>query len=149
MLMDALRLAPEVHAVVAGEDVAKEAAPQPNVEVISRSLTDEEFRTLIARCAAVILPYERANQSGVLATAFRAARPVIATAVGAFAEYVDDGRNGILVEPGDPTALAAAMRELRGDTELARSLAEQARRTWDEHMAPQAAARRIVDALRR
>ena len=44
--------------------------------------------------------------------------PVIATRVGGVPEIVRDGENGLLVEPGDPIALAAAIRRFLDDTEL-------------------------------
>ncbi len=52
--------------------------------------------------------------------------PVIATAVGGVPEVVRDGENGLLVPPGDPDALAAAIRRFFGDDELRRRLAERA-----------------------
>jgi glycosyltransferase involved in cell wall biosynthesis len=53
-------------------------------------------------------------------------RPVIASRIGALAEVVDDGRNGVLVPPGDVEALAQALRRL-GDPEEARRMAEATR----------------------
>lgn len=44
--------------------------------------------------------------------ALAAGRPVIAAADGALPEVVEDGRSGILVNPGDPRALAGALRQL-------------------------------------
>ncbi|WP_425844462.1 glycosyltransferase [Agrococcus sp. TSP3-2-1] len=41
-----------------------------------------------------------------------AARPLVATAAGGPLELVDDGETGLLVEPGDVGALAAALRRL-------------------------------------
>ena len=40
--------------------------------------------------------------------------PVVATRVGGLAEVVDDGVTGLLVEPGEPDALAAAVLEVLG-----------------------------------
>jgi glycosyltransferase involved in cell wall biosynthesis len=48
-----------------------------------------------------------------------AARPVIATRVGGVPDLVDEGVNGLLVEPGDPEALAAAAAQLLDDPERA------------------------------
>jgi 2-deoxystreptamine N-acetyl-D-glucosaminyltransferase/2-deoxystreptamine glucosyltransferase len=91
------------------------------------------FRT----AAAVILPYVSGWNSGVLASAFGYGCPVIATRVGGFDEVVEDGRTGLLVPPGDVTALAAAMDRVLGDPALAGSLAEGAqaagrRASWSE-----------------
>jgi glycosyltransferase involved in cell wall biosynthesis len=51
--------------------------------------------------------------------------PTVASRVGPLPELLDLGRAGVLVPPGDPVALAAAIRALRADparrTELART----------------------------
>ena len=44
--------------------------------------------------------------------------PVIATGTGGSAEYLDDGENCLLVEPGDVAALAGAVDRLAGDPGL-------------------------------
>ena len=48
--------------------------------------------------------------------------PVIATRTGGVAEVVRDGENGLLVEPGDVAALAAAIDRFFTDAELAARL---------------------------
>jgi glycosyltransferase involved in cell wall biosynthesis len=55
--------------------------------------------------------------------------PVIATNAGAPAELVSDGRDGLLVAPGDAAAMAAALRRLRGDDGLRAALVAQGRLT--------------------
>ena len=54
--------------------------------------------------------------------ALAAGTPVIATAVGGVAEVVRDGVNGLLVPPGDATALAEAIGRFFADDELAARL---------------------------
>jgi colanic acid/amylovoran biosynthesis glycosyltransferase len=44
--------------------------------------------------------------------------PVVATRISGIPELVEDGRTGYLVAPGDPAALAGAVRTLAGDAEL-------------------------------
>ena len=53
--------------------------------------------------------------------------PVIASRIGALAELVDDGVNGLLFEPGDANDLAAKVRLLWSDAELGRRLGAAAR----------------------
>ena len=53
--------------------------------------------------------------------------PVVATAVGGIPELVQHGVNGLLVPPGDPAALAAAIRTLLTEPARAREMAEQGR----------------------
>jgi len=47
-----------------------------------------------------------------LAEYMAAARPVVVTAVGDIPEYVRDGINGVVVQPGDPTAVANGVERL-------------------------------------
>ena len=63
----------------------------------------------------------------VFLEAMNVARPVIATAVGGVPEVVLDGGTGLLVEPGDPEALSAAILRLFDDPELARRLGRNGR----------------------
>jgi glycosyltransferase involved in cell wall biosynthesis len=55
-------------------------------------------------------------------------RPVVATSVGGIPEAVIDGETGILVPPGDPAALTAAVLRLLDDRQLAQRLAAAGRR---------------------
>ena len=48
--------------------------------------------------------------------------PVIATRTGGVAEVLADGENGLVVEPGDVDALAAAIERFFADPELAARL---------------------------
>jgi len=77
-----------------------------------------------------------AGQSGVALTAFPFGRPVIASAVGGLPEIID-GRNGILVPPEDPAALARAVDEFfttRNRADMERAAADSARRySWQEY----------------
>jgi glycosyltransferase involved in cell wall biosynthesis len=60
--------------------------------------------------------------------------PVIASAVGGVPEVVRPDVNGILVPPGDPVAIAAALRRLAGDPDLGARLGARARETVAEEL---------------
>jgi glycosyltransferase involved in cell wall biosynthesis len=53
--------------------------------------------------------------------------PVVASAVGGLREVVQDGSTGLLVPPGDPDALAAALDDLLDDPERRKLMGEAAR----------------------
>ena len=82
----------------------------------------EGFRDDIGACLAaadvVALP-SLAEGLGVAALeGAAAARPVVASRVGGLVEAVADGETGLLVAPGDPAALAAAIGRLAADAGL-------------------------------
>jgi len=55
-------------------------------------------------------------------------RPVIATDIGGARGIIDDGVTGLVVRPGDPDDLAAALQNLIEHPEKGRSMADRARR---------------------
>ena len=55
------------------------------------------------------------------------ARPIVATRVGGVPDLIEDGVNGLLVDPGDEAALAAAIGRMLADPEAARGMGEAAR----------------------
>ncbi|MEO7261211.1 MAG: glycosyltransferase family 4 protein [Jatrophihabitantaceae bacterium] len=82
--------------------------------------------------ADVLVLASRAETYGmVVAEALARGIPVIATRVGGVSEALgrgaDGNRPGLLVPPGDPAALAAALRRWLGDAELRRELRRTAR----------------------
>jgi phosphatidylinositol alpha-mannosyltransferase len=62
----------------------------------------------------------------VLTEAFAAGTPVVASAIAGYADVVRDGVDGLLVPPGDATALAHALRELALDEPRRAALARGA-----------------------
>jgi glycosyltransferase involved in cell wall biosynthesis len=115
-------------------------------------LPSEEVAARYDRAAVVVCPSRREGFGLVCAEAMAHARPVVATAVGGLGELVVDGETGILVEPGDPEALRAAIDRLLADADLRRKLGEAGRQRirdlcgWDTVVARTVAA--YEDALR-
>jgi glycosyltransferase involved in cell wall biosynthesis len=72
-----------------------------------------------AEADTVLFPVTWAEPWGLVPLeAMCVGRPVVATATGGAAEYLRDGVNALVVEPGDAGALAAAVRRLAEDEEL-------------------------------
>lgn len=63
----------------------------------------------------------------VLVEAMALGTPVVATAAGGPLEIVEDGVSGLLVPPGDASAMAGAVRRILGDSALAAGLAAAGR----------------------
>jgi glycosyltransferase involved in cell wall biosynthesis len=99
-------------------------------DFLPREAAVEEFR----RASVVVVPYTEATQSGIVAIAFAFARPVVATAVGGLPDFVCNEKNGLLVEPDDPAALADALQRALTDHALSASLSAGARHTADTDM---------------
>lgn len=89
----------------------------------------------------------------VLAEAMLAGKAVVSVRSTAIPEVVRDGQDGLLVEPGDSTALASAIRRLIADPEGRRSMAEsghaRAEQEFDWDRVARAYEAVFEDAIRR
>jgi glycosyltransferase involved in cell wall biosynthesis len=98
-------------------------------ELRLRYIMPAEAADLFQSSDVVVLPYLDATQSGVAAAAFANRRAVVASRVGGLADLVDDGVNGLLVEPGNAVALADALQRVLEDDNLRFRLMAGARET--------------------
>lgn len=88
------------------------ALERPNVTL--RTRFSDDIQNLLAHPAlrAVVVPSRAEPFGRIPLEAYAAgATPVVATAVGGIAEQVVDGRTGFTAPPGNPTALAQALRD--------------------------------------
>lgn len=73
--------------------------------------------------------------------------PVVATAVGGVPEQIEDGRNGSLVPPSDPGALAEAIRKFLEDADLRKKTGETGREIVLAEFTCEKQARRYFDVF--
>ncbi len=150
VLLDAFdRLEGKYRLVVAGEpymDVAPlearvAASPKrANIDLRFRYIPDGETRLLFSAADACMLPYRSATQSGIALIAYQFQLPLVVTAAGGLAEYVEDGQNGILVDRADPELLAAGIERFRaqgGHARFSPALAGIRKRLSWPHLAEQ------------
>lgn len=93
-----------------------------------------------------VLPYVASADFGILASTVREGcplspqeymsqgHPVVTTDNGGQREYVEDGRNGLLVTPGNAKQLADAMGRLIDDPALRLQLGQQAKIDFNDHL---------------
>lgn len=67
---------------------------------------------LLGQCEVLAVPSRHEGLGVVNLEAMAAGKAIVATRVGGVPEIVEDGKNGILVDPEDPQALAAGIRLL-------------------------------------
>ncbi len=95
-----------------------------------------------------VLPSHSEGMSNALLESMAAGRAVVATAVGANPELVRDGEHGLIVPPGDDSALAEAIGRLLADPPLAARLGAAARRRVEAEYGRDAMRRRFEDFYR-
>jgi glycosyltransferase involved in cell wall biosynthesis len=87
---------------------------------------------------AVAMPSRNEGMGRVLVESMALGLPVVATAVGGIPAVVTDGESGLLVEPEDVAALAAALIQLGRDIGLRRKIGEAAVARAEEFSTPAA-----------
>lgn len=97
----------------------------------------------------VLAPSLREPFGNAVVEAQLSLRPVVASRALGHLESITDGETGLLVEPDDAPAMAAALRRLVEDEALATRLAEQARRHALDHFSPARYQREVVAVLAR
>jgi glycosyltransferase involved in cell wall biosynthesis len=78
-------------------------------------ISDSAIDALFGPGTIAVFPYREIEASGVLSYAIANGRPIVASAIGSFAELLRDGVHGRLVPPADAPALRRAMSDMLQD----------------------------------
>lgn len=119
-LLEALCFLPkELELIIAGEtygsfhlyqQLIDENNLQTRVHHFDHYIPDQEVGRYFSAADLCVLPYKSATQSGITAIAHELDTPVLATHVGGLSEFIQDGVNGVLVDPScDTKELANAI----------------------------------------
>jgi glycosyltransferase involved in cell wall biosynthesis len=150
---------PNVRFIVCGDDPLEENLTTA-VHNLARNLGLSDgihflgFRPdlpVLLRAVDVVMHSSRYEGMGrTVCEALLCGRPVAGTAVDGMREVIISGvRGGILVPPGEPTALARATLELLRDRERANALASSGRAWVEAHLSARDMIRGIVDTYER
>ena len=126
------------------EEVAHMMLDDRDVHALGKVPEQRKLEEL-ARAEVLCAPSLHGESFGmVLTEAFAAATPVLASDIPGYRDVVRDGRDGLLVAPGDALALAEALRTLALDRGLRMRMAVSARERAERFAWPHVAAE-VVD----
>jgi glycosyltransferase involved in cell wall biosynthesis len=114
-------------------------------------LSPEDVARMFDESTVLVLPSRYEGLGRVVIEAFARGRGVVASRAGGILDLVDDGRQGVLVDPEDTTALADALVRVLSDGVLAERLGSAAHErfhAWNQ--TPEQFAKRLralVDAV--
>jgi len=122
----------------------------------ARAVSSSELRELYAGAACVVVPqrgqeYPYGSEGGGLTSLLETlamGRPLVATDRPILRDYVTDGETALVVPPEEPEALAAAIRRVLDDGELARRVGEAGRARVEAELTTRHFAERIAPILR-
>jgi glycosyltransferase involved in cell wall biosynthesis len=127
--IDAVALVPDARLVIVGDGPERAELQRVAGDRVEfrGSLSRDEALRVVAGAEAALLSSAWENLPHSAVEALSVGVPVVATAVGGVPEVVHDGENGLLVPPGRPEELAAAIRRLLEEPGLRKRLAEGAK----------------------
>ncbi|MDR3773942.1 MAG: glycosyltransferase family 4 protein [Terracidiphilus sp.] len=114
------------------QDEVERAARSGRIEYRGNQ-SQEEVRRLMKHATLLLFPslwYETFGM--VIAEALASGLPVVASRLGAMAELICSGENGLLVEPGSSDALVAAVRRFISSPQLEGAMRENARESYEQ-----------------
>lgn len=123
-------LYPTVRLLVVGDGSERDAVDtltpdaRSRVDMLGR-IDDDRLASYLKAADVYLGPATGGESFGiVLAEAMAAGLPIVASDIDGYRDVARDGLEALLVPPGDPEALVAAVREVLDDARLAESLGE-------------------------
>lgn len=125
--------------------VRKWAATRPSVDWVGM-LSRDACSSLLARARAAIVPSLWEETFGlVVVEAMAVGVPSVASHRGSFPEIIEDGVNGVLVEPGSSCALASVFQDIETRPERYVALGHAARQTYGQRYGESGNIRQLLE----
>lgn len=100
-------------------------------------VSGEDKRQLLMQSTAYVLPsFKEGLPMGIL-EAMSAGLPVVSTTIGGIPDAIEDGVEGCLVEPGEPAALAEAIRKLMVSPQMRANMGRSGRQKVENFFLPE------------
>ena len=126
----------------------REYGLENNVRLTGQISDRPSLIDLYQKSALFVLPSHHEGLPTVVLEAMACACPVLATRVGGIPWIIQDGENGSLIPPADPTILAEKILALLADPEYLKQLGRQARRTIESRFSWQCIGDWYIDQYR-
>ena len=114
---------------------ASRRLPKPGNVTFNNLLPRPQYRDLHRAARFVVVPLQPVDEAvGLTAilTGLAAGRAIVSSQTPAAQEYLDDGKTGLLVPPGDVQALRKAILHLWEHSELCEQMGRRARQVYEE-----------------
>ncbi len=143
---------PDAQLLLVGDGVRRQAMMQHAADLgieqavhFTGLVAHSEVPRLLAAADIAVVPYPPMESELWLSPLklfeyMASGKAIIASAIGQLPDVIQDGCNGLLVEPGDVTAMASSLETLIGNEDLRRRLARQARQdaeskhSWERYL---------------
>lgn len=109
----------------------------------------DAFRRLYEESDAFVLPTNDDTSSLAALEAMATGLPVVISSVGAIPDIVREGETGLLIPPGDPKAVSAAVNRLRTSSEFRNTIVTQARNHVELNFDARKNAGRLLDEVKK
>src|SRR3954451_5809181 len=144
MLIRAFEQLPGVHLKIVGTGPMEQELREyirnkgiQNIEMLGFKAGEEKWE-ILRNALCVVLPSEWYENFPVTALeGFMAARPVVASRIGGLPYIVEDGKSGLLFEPGNAEELAQHLRYLVGHPAEAESMGRRGRMLTETKYGPE------------
>lgn len=150
------RIVPKLKVLIIGEPSPGKEGYKQELELLVRRLGlsqsveftgwKENVHEVLSRLDLLVLPTVTQEAFGrVIIEAQASGVPVVATKVGGIVDLIEDGVNGLLVQPQDVRLLQEAILKIAKDPEFARTLALNGRKSVEENFSLDKMAERTIE----
>jgi glycosyltransferase involved in cell wall biosynthesis len=145
VLLDALKAVAFRVEVIGAGDLQDKVQAQLG-EAALGFLPVSEILNRMRQASYLVVPslwYE--NFPRILVEAFSCGLPVVASRLGALAELVEEGRTGLLFEPGNARDLAAKLQWAHDNPDAMRQMGQRARQVYETRYTPDINYKRLIE----
>lgn len=129
-----------------GNQVKEQAIKDPAIEIMG-VLTRTEISEIFKKIDIVVCPSLEDPLPIVATEAMMYGKPCIVSDATGTAEYIEDGKNGLICKAGDPEDLCEKMRWVIHNQEKLHAMGSNARKIYEKHFSMKAFGRRLETAL--